>query len=497
MIRPGSIREIVLGAVFSLLSLPCLSQSAPGFQDDPIAAMLDSLVQLNIFEKTGKPLSGAAKYNYAPDSVPRFSDAIIAQRLSRLDATSPFDMVYNDQVKGYIEMYAYRKRQLMAKVLGLSELYFPLFEETLDKYNMPLELKYLAVIESALNPNAKSRAGAMGLWQFMYGTGKLYGLKVTSYLDERCDPRLATEAACQYLQFLYETFGDWQMALAAYNCGPGNINKAIRRSGGKKTYWEVRPYLPKETQGYVPSFIAVTYVMNYAAEHNLSTLSPKKGFFQIDTVHIKQTVSFAQVSAVLDIPVEDLVYLNPVYKRNHIPVLPGQTMVLTLPVSRVGSFINNESSIYKYIKEDSVLAGMITKEVQKTHTVKSGEKINSIANRYKCTVADIMTWNGLTSYKLKPGQKLTIYVPAKGTAPAPSPVVSNKKPIAPKDKTVAVNTAPGDGKYKYHIIRNGDNLWTLAQKYGTTVENLKQLNGFGKKYSLVPGQKIKIGSEKG
>lgn len=489
------IRKVAFAGLCSC-GIAVFGQLSPSFQDDPIAAMLDSLVQLNVFEKTGKPISGAAKYNYAPDSVPRFSDAVVIQRLNKLDATSPFDLVYNEQVRSYIEMYAYRKRGLMAKVLGLSELYFPLFEETLDKYDMPLELKYLAVIESALNPNAKSRAGAMGLWQFMYGTGKLYGLKVTSYVDERCDPRLATEAACQYLQFLFETFGDWQMALAAYNCGPGNINKAIRRSGGKKTYWEVRPYLPRETQGYVPSFIAVTYVMNYAAEHNLSTLSPRKNFFQVDTVHIKNPVSFSQVSAVLDIPLEDLEYLNPVYKRNHIPVLAGQTMVLTLPVGKVGNFITNESAIYKYIKEDSVLAGMITKEIQKIHTVKSGEKINAIANRYKCTVADIMSWNNLSSYKLKPGQKLTVYVPAK---PGNSPLVVNKvpAPTAVKDKTLAANSAPSDGKFKYYTIKRGDNLWTIAQAYGTTVEKLKQLNGFGKKYSLVPGQKIKIGTDKG
>ncbi len=496
MQRISTIKTLLLSA-FLLGGSMSFSQSAPGFQDDPIAAMLDSLVQLNIFEKSSKPSPGANKFNYAHDSVPRFSDAVIAQRLNKMDGTSPFDFVYNDQVKSYIEMYAHRKRILMSKVLGLSELYFPLFEETLDKHNLPLELKYLAVIESALNPSAKSRAGAMGLWQFMYATGKLYDLKVTSYTDERCDPRQATEAACEYLSFLYETFGDWQMALAAYNCGPGNINKAIRRSGGKKTYWEIRPYLPRETQGYVPSFIAVAYVMNYAAEHNLSALSPRKSFFQVDTVHIKQSVSFTQVAAVLDIPVDDLEYLNPMYKRNHIPVSPEQPMVLTLPIGKVGNFITNETAIYKFLKEDSVMAGMITKEVQKIHTVKQGEKINSIANKYKCTVADIMAWNNLNSYKLKPGRKLTIYVPLKGAGTSPSPTLTTvKKPVTnPQDKTYANNTVV-NGNYKIHTIRKGDNLWTLAQAYGTTVENIKKLNGFGAKYSLVPGQKIKVGMQK-
>ena len=480
---------------------PLSAQTDYNFQDDPIAAMLDSLVQVNIFEKTSKPVSGSARFNYASDSIPRFTTATVQQRLSKLDAASPFDLVYNEQVGSYIEMYAYRKRNLMSKVLGLSELYFPMFEQTLDKYDLPLELKYLAVIESALNPTIKSRAGAMGLWQFMYGTGKLYGLKVTSYVDERCDPIQATEAACEYLQFLYETFGDWQMALAAYNCGPGNINKAIRRSGGKKTYWEIRPYLPRETQGYVPSFIAVTYVMSFAAEHNLYALVPKKTFFQVDTLHVKQPVSFQQISSVLDIPIEDLEYLNPVYRKNHIPFTGEEIQVLTLPIAKVGSFIANENAIYKFIKEDSLLAQMITKEVQKTHYVKSGEKINSIANKYKCTVADIMAWNGLKSYKLKTGQKLVVYIPVKSTTASPAPTANNSttpktKVVTPQDKTYANNNAVTDGKFKIHTIKKGDNLWTLAQVYGTTVEELKRLNSFGKYYNLVPGQKIKVGVEK-
>jgi membrane-bound lytic murein transglycosylase D len=489
-------KYIKIAVLAGVLALPAglKAQGDYSYPDDPIAAMLDSLVRLNIFEKSAKPFDKNNKYNFPIDSIPMYSDAVIAQRLAKLDAQSPFDLVYNDQVKGYINMYAVRKRVLVSKVLGLSEMYFPMFEESLAKYGLPLELKYLAVIESALNPSAKSRAGAMGLWQFMYQTGKMYGLKVTSYEDQRCDPRKATDAACEYLQFLFETFGDWQMALAAYNCGPGNINKAIRRSGGKKTYWEIRPYLPRETQGYVPSFIAVNYVMSYAAEHNLYAMIPRKTFFQVDTVHIKNQLSFEQISKVLDISIEDLEYLNPRYKKHVIPYNAESYCALTLPVSKVGSFITNETAIYKTIKEDSLLQQLVTKEVMKIHTVKSGEKINSIANKYKCTVADIMAWNNLSGYKLKAGTKLTVYVPVKSTTVVNNPP-KKTPPTVVKNQTV--NNTPTDGKYKYHTIQKGDSLWTVAQAYGTTVEQIKKLNGIQGKYMLHPGQKIKVGTDKG
>src|SRR3972149_4683666 len=275
------------------------------FKDDPVAAALDSLVQLNVFEKYTKPYATNSNYKFSPDSIPVYDDATIMERLEKLDAQSPFDLVYNGDVKKYINLYLNR-RTTISKMLGLSKLYFPMFEEKLDKYNLPLELKYLAVVESALNPTIKSKAGAVGLWQFMYATGKFYNLKVTSYVDERCDPIKETEAACEFLQFLYETFGDWQVAIAAYNCGPGNISKAIRRSGGKTSYWEIRPYLPKETQAYVPSFIAVNYVMNYAAEYNMYESVPKKTFFQVDTVHVKMQMTFGQIASLLDMTIEEL-----------------------------------------------------------------------------------------------------------------------------------------------------------------------------------------------
>ncbi len=499
---------LLLTGILGFGSGKLYGQKEYDFQDDPVAAMLDSLIRLNIFEKKTKPVASTSKFKYAPDSIPRFTSQVIAQRLSKMDAASPFDLHYNEQVQAYIDMYSVRKRALMSKVLGLSEIYFPVFEQALDKHNLPLELKYLAVIESALNPRARSRVGATGLWQFMYPTGKMYGLKVTSYLDERSDPLKATEAACQYLQFLYETFGDWQMAIAAYNCGPGNINKAIRRSGGKKTYWEIRPYLPKETQGYVPSFIAVAYVMNFAAEHNLQVAVVKNSFQITDTVHIKQEISLAQVAAVLGVPQEDLEFLNPCYKRGIIPYDQEHPHALTLPSGLVGSFVTNEKAIYTAVKVDQELNSLITKEVARVHYVKSGEKINTVANKYKCTTADIMAWNNLKSYKIYPGQKLTVYVSVK--QPEQSSSASNQtntqKPGPEKNSLASGPTKQNEtnsgasssgGKFIYHTIQKGDTLWILSQKYGISVAELKRINAFGEKYMLHPGQKVKVGVEKG
>jgi membrane-bound lytic murein transglycosylase D len=478
-----------------------LAKAQNTYKDDPVATALDSLLQLNVFEKYTKPYVKNNKYNYAPDSIPVYDDAIVAQRLAKLDAQSPFDLVYNPEVKKYIDMYL-GKRQHLSRMLGLSQLYFPMFEQQLDKYNMPLELKYLAVVESALNPTIRSRAGAVGLWQFMYQTGKLYDLKMTSYIDERCDPLKETQAACEFLQFLYDTYGDWQVALAAYNCGPGNINKAIRRSGGKKTYWEIRPYLPRETQGYVPCFIAVNYVMAYAAEHNLYETVPKKTFYQVDTVTIKAELTFRQIASMLDMSEDEIEYLNPIYRRNVIPHDTDRQYVLCLPLAKIGTFVSNEKAIYDQLKRDSNI--YITQDVPKIVYVKKGEHLNTIANRYKCTVADIIAWNNLKSYKVYGGQKLTVYIPANMVVnDTPSnPVVKNttvktpppKTPITTSDKTVVKNT--GEGKYKYHTIKSGDSLWSIAQQYGTTVDEIKKLNGYSSKYMLYTGQKVIVGTLK-
>jgi peptidoglycan lytic transglycosylase D len=477
--------------LFLFAAKPLVSQTAVGYApetiiDDPIIAALDSLYKLDLFEKGYGKIAYPKnpKYNFPHDSVPRYDEMVYESRMAKIDAASPFDLQYNPVVKGYVDMYTIRRRELVSRMMALSQFYFPMFEEQLDKYNLPLELKYLAICESALNPLAKSRSGAMGLWQFMYPTGKMYGLKVSSYVDERCDPHKSTVAACEYLKYLYGLFGDWQMVLAAYNCGPGNINKAIRRSGGKKTYWEIRPFLPRETQGYVPAFIAVNYVMSYTAEHNLYSAVPKKTFLQIDTVAVKKQLSFSKISAVLDIPEEELKYLNPCYKKGVIPFSQDEVNTLTLPAGKMGLFVANEETIYNLkdtLHSQDILA---TQEVMKTHTVKKGEHLSTIAKRYGCTVADLKSWNGITSSTVKPGKKLTIYL-------------YGKKPASVTEAKTAANTgnqstATVSGKFKYYTVQKGDSLYKIAQKNKTTVEELKRLNNIGPKYSLLPGKKIKV-----
>jgi len=275
---------------------------------------------------------------------------VIKKRIENLDSSTPFRLSYNSEVKKFLDLYLIRQREGLAKSIGMSDLYFPLFEEALSRHNLPLELKYLAVVESALNPSIKSHAGATGLWQFMLNTGKGYGLKINSYQDQRNDPYASTEAACLYLKDLYKSYGNWELALAAYNCGPGNLNKAIKKSGYKKNYWKIWPYLPKETRGYVPAFIAVNYAMNYAEEHQIYGEKPTQAFFQNDTLQIKNRVKFDVLAKQLDLPIEVIKALNPSYKMD---VIPGSNdiHVLSLPVKLIGKYLEKEKDIIHYSKE--------------------------------------------------------------------------------------------------------------------------------------------------
>jgi membrane-bound lytic murein transglycosylase D len=381
----------------------------------------------------------------------------------------------------------------------------------LDRYNLPLELKHLAVIESALNPLAKSRAGAVGLWQFMYPTAKMYGLNINSYIDERSDPYKETVAAAEFLQFLYKMFGDWQMVLAAYNGGPGTINHAIRRSGGKKTYWEIRPYLPIETQGYVPAFIAANYVMNYHVEHNIYPSIPKKNYFELDTVVIKQPITFDELSSILEIPVEDIKYYNPIYKKN---IIPSGGHILTLPKNKVGQFLSNEQEIYAMLQhrteESKTALDNHVKEKQVTHVVKKNEKLTTIAKKYGVSVADIKTWNYIGKKGLKPGRKLTIVVKEKtkeNDENSSALVAQDVKSINDKkentDKTLVKENKLAENlskpsiettttNQKYHVVKKGENLYKISKKYGISVEKLKELNGFGDNFNLFVGKKLKL-----
>jgi membrane-bound lytic murein transglycosylase D len=269
--------------------------------NDPIIELLDSLVMLNNIIRFNSISNNETGITSIKD-VPNYSDEIYEQRIGKI--YSPIPLVYNEEVKKYIDLYAFKRRGLTSRVMGLSELYFPLFEEILDKEGLPMEFKYLSIVESALNPIAVSKMGATGLWQFMYNTGKMYNLKIDSYYDERMDPIKATHAACRYFKNMYDIYGDWLLVIAAYNCGPGNVNKAIRRSGGKTNFWEIAKFLPAETRGYVPAFIAVTYVMNYASEHQIFPVQPAYNYFEVDTLAVDKSVSLKKISAAVNFPLD-------------------------------------------------------------------------------------------------------------------------------------------------------------------------------------------------
>jgi membrane-bound lytic murein transglycosylase D len=483
--------------------------------DDPIVAQLDSLAYLKLFESSRYigEVGHTRSFGFAPDSVPIYSPQIIAERVAKMDATSPFKLIYNDEVKAYIDMYSIRKRNQVSRMIGLSELYFPLFEETLAKYKMPLELKNLAIIESALNPAARSRVGAQGLWQFMYGTGKIFKLEVNSYIDERCDPIKSTEAACLYMKYLYSIYKDWSLVLAAYNSGPGNVNKAIRRSGGKTNYWDLRPFLPKETAGYVPAFIAATYIMNYSKEHNLYPIKPKAIFNEIDTLHIHRRLTFNQISAVLDMPIEDVEFLNPSYLLGVIPETEGRH-ILTLPRGKIPVFMNNEETIYSYkspreSRMDSLLNIKRALPIaSKTHVVRSGESISAVARKYGVTVNELKKWNNLRSAKLKRGQRLKVSSPysAQVEQTKISETGSNKTPEVTKNSEEQINkTGPVPDKapnnnskpsgVKTYKVKPGDSLWKIAVSHGMTLSEIQKLNGFSSRTVLKVGMKIKVKSK--
>ncbi len=469
--------------------------------DDPIAAMLDSLSSQKMFETAfSKPVFPKNnKYKFGIDSIPKYDDYTYQARLAKLDANSPFDLVYNEHVKGFINMYAFRKRESVSRMMGVAQLYYPMFEEVFDRYNIPLELKHLAVIESALIPYAKSRAGATGLWQFMYPTGKMYGLNVTSYIDQRCDPYKATVAAAEYLKSLYGMFNDWQMVLAAYNAGPGTISKAIRRSGGKKTYWEIRPYLPIETQGYVPAFIAANYVMSYAAEHNIYPAVPRKTYFEVDTVVVKEQMNFEQLSQALDITTEEILYFNPQYRKN---IIPSGGNAMCLPKNKIGIFLNNEQDIYAAIhaqqKEGLIVESLV--EVKKVHTVRSGEKLSTIARKYGVTVSDLRNWNYVGKKGVKPGKKIIVYVreqPKPKELEIKADAKNDQNLAANKDKDgklVAENNTSSKTEFIWHKVKKGESLFGIAQKHGVEVADIKSLNNL-KSNNLTFGQLLKVKSK--
>lgn len=411
------------------------------------------------------------KWSYDSDSIPSFVDTVIANRLAQLDENTPFRLDYNEAVQRQINIYANRYRKHVSKMLGKSNYYFPLFESVLDQFDLPLEFKYLAIVESALKPHARSRSAATGLWQFMYTTGKIYDLKVTSYIDERSDPLQSTIAACEYFTFLYKMFNDWELVLAAYNGGPGYVSRAMRKYG-VSDYWSLRPYLRRETQNYVPKFIAVNYIMNYASEHNIYPTPYRFTQAETDTISITQSVTFEALSETLDVDIEVLKELNPIYKTNLLAVSKGKTASLKLPVKKMALFVNNMDSIYAYTERSQSRYVSVDEPI--VHRVKNGEYLGKIANDYNTTVGRIKNWNNLSSNNLKIGQKLYIYIHPDS---APN-----------KTKTTTVNSK-GETLYTVQV---GDTLWDIARKYsGVSVAQIERINNISYR-DIKPGITLKI-----
>ena len=347
---------------------------------------------------------------------------VLKERLRKLNEKTPFNVEYNPILEQVIKSFLKNRRSSLERLMSLSDYYFPMFEQEMSNQKIPLEMKYLAIIESALNPKARSRAGATGLWQFMYATGKSYGLEVNNYVDERSDPVRSTKAAAKYLNELYKIFGDWDLALAAYNSGPGNVTKAIRRSNGKTNYWNLRPYLPRETAGYVPAFLATLYIFEYAKEHGFKPQKRANHLFQTDTIRVKQAIPFKDIAEITGMDVQDIQFFNPSYQLDVVPYVEGRNYAVRLPISEIGKFVSNEQAIYNYLNEQKAQREQILPEVAKgeqyaggkstkktIYTVKKGDNLGKIASRHGVSINNLKRWNRMKSNKVRVGQRLSIY----------------------------------------------------------------------------------------
>lgn len=418
------------------------------------------------------------------DSVEYFSnisDSVYIEKIKDMNSFIPIP--YNHVVRNYIILYTEKMPEFSEQILGLSQYYLPIFEEILDQYNMPKELKVMAIIESGLNPVARSRANAKGIWQFMFRTALQYDLKITSFVDERYDPIKSTHAAAKYLSDAYTIFGDWVLAISSYNCGAGNVNKAIRRAGSRE-FWDIYPYLPRETRGYVPAFVGALYLINYYKDYKLEPAKTELPV-QVDTFKIHKNLHFKQISELVGIPLETIKSLNPQYVNDIIPGNEKSDYTLRIPYNYTAAFVDNEDSVYAFkeniyftpviynkIKEDKMLSESRTIY----HKVRSGETLGGIALRYKVRLADLKRWNNIGSRNLiRIGQRLVIY--KNGGAPASS---------SGKAKTTS------DGNYQYYTIKKGDTLLGIAYSCGVRLNDILSLNGLSKNSKIYPGKKLKI-----
>ena len=421
-------------------------------------------------------------------------DEVYVERLKKMN--SFIQIPYNDIVRNYIIMYSEKMKQRMPYMLGLCKYYMPIFEETFDKHEIPVELKAMAIIESAMNPRAESRVGAKGMWQFMYNTAKSYGLHVDSFVDERMDPVKSCEAAALYMYDAYKMFGDWILAIASYNCGPGNVRKAIKRAGGSREFWDIWPYLPKETRYYVPAFVGALYTLEYYKEHGLkpeSMVMPTG----VDTLVIKKQLHLKQVSEITGAPIEDLRNLNPQYRHE---IIPGheREYILRIPYQYTGDFIEHEDTIYKHnaaVFFDPVAIKKIKDGgdgVRIVHKVKNGEYLGRIAGKYNVSIAKIKKWNNLKSDNIRAGQSLVIYRGGSGPATSQSSSKSTSSTSSNSSSSNKTNSSAGAKGHTTYTVKSGDSFYSIAKNYsGVSAQNIMDYNGLTSS-KLKPGMVIKI-----
>lgn len=470
-----------------------------------IERQLDSLTHIWFLERMSYD-KDTLKIGLEP--VVESPDSVYRERLHNIH--SVVNLPYNNIVRNYIHVYIVKKRDKFEIMLGMREYFFPMIEDIFDAYGLPAELKYMAVIESALNPNAVSRVGATGLWQFMYSTGRAYGLTINSVVDERRDPVKSTHAAARYLKDLYGIYNDWGLVIAAYNCGPGNVNKAIRRSGNRKDYWEIYYRLPRETRGYLPGYIAATYSMNYYKEHNIKPV-PVNFSVATDTVMTTRDIHLEQLSAVMNIPLAELKALNPQYRAL---IVPGKSkpMSITLPIKYLGDFISLQDSVAAYRADhyfnpelknasptrSTYMPPSISGKTKLIYTVKEGDNLGYIASWYNVGVSDLRYWNNIYRNLIRINKKLAIYVnPSEKEYYSVVDNLSFAEKQARIGKPVTVHnmdeeevTDPG---FIYHTVRYGDTVWDIAKKYsGVSATDILNLNGLGQSGKIHVGQKLKI-----
>lgn len=465
------------------------------FVNDDLAACVDSLwikelTDLDLYNDITNDIENLnidEKVDY------ELSTELLQSRLAEMNAKSPFRIEYNQSLENVIKSFLKYRKKSFGRLMAISEYYFPLFEEEFAKNNVPLEMKYLAVVESALNPKAVSKMGATGLWQFMYHTGKQYNLTIDSYVDERSDPLKSTAAASQYMTNMHAIFGDWELVLAAYNSGPGNVSKAIRRSGGKQNYWNIRKNLPKETQGYVPAFLATMYLYSYRKEHGIVPDRAELPHFATDTIMIKREISFKQISDLLDVPVSQLQLLNPSYKLNLVPFYKDKNHYLRLPLDKIAVFTSNEDKIYAYaqyqleqkespFQSSSAIASQTVSQTRtKYYKVRRGDNLGAIANKYDVSVTDLKKWNGIKGNTIAAGKSLKIIstenrVKTLKNEPKIEIAATQVKNTKTTNITKEVSKDSLAATASFYIVQKGDNLNAIAKNNNVTVAQIKEWN---------------------